>query len=66
MTTDMAMIAIENFLADKNIFLSESEKTQLERLLEDLRQTGYNDGFDNGCYFSGYDAGYDFESTLVD
>lgn len=65
MTTDMAMIAIENFLADKNIFLSESEKTQLERLLEDLRQTGYNDGFDNG-YFSGYDAGYDFESTLVD
>ena len=66
MTTDMVMSMIENFLADKNVVLSESEKTQLERLLEDLRQTGYNDGFDNG-YFSGcYEDGDDFAVTSVD
>ena len=66
MTTDTAMSMIENFLADKNVFLSESEKTQLERLFEDLRQTGYNDGFDNG-YFSGcYEEGDDFAVTSVD
>ena len=66
MTTDTAMSMIENFLVDKNVFLSESEKIQLERLLEDLRQTGYNDGFDNG-YFSGcYEEGDDFVVTSVD
>ena len=66
MTTDMAMSMIEKFLADKNVVLSESEKAQLERLLEDLRQTGYNDGFDNG-YFSGcYEEGDDFAATAID
>ena len=65
MTTDMVMIAIENFLTDKNVVLSESEKEHLEQLLEDLHQTGYNDGFDNG-YFSGYYDGDDFAVTPVD
>lgn len=66
MTTDMAMIAIENFLADKNVVLSESEKEHFERLLEDLRQTGYSDGFDDG-YFSGCcEEGDDFAVTSVD
>ena len=65
MTTDMVMIAIEKFLTDKNVVLSESEKERFEQLLEDLHQTGYNDGFDAG-YYSGYDVGYNFESTTVD
>lgn len=65
MTTDMVMIAIEKFLTDKNVVLSESEKEHFEQLLEDLRQTGYSDGFDAG-YYSGYDVGYNFESTTVD
>ena len=65
MTTDMVMMAIENFLTDKNVVLSESEKKHFEQLLEDLRQTSYDDGFDAG-YFSGYDEGYDFALTPVD
>lgn len=65
MTTDMVMIVIEKFLTDKNVILSESEKEHFERLLEDLRQTGYSDGFDDGYSF-GYDARYDFESYPVD
>lgn len=65
MTTDMVMIAIEKFLTDKNVVLSESEKEHFEQLLEDLRQTGYSDGFDAGYYF-GYGVGYDFGSTTVD
>ena len=65
MTTDMVMIAIENFLTDKNVVLSESEKKHFEQLLEDLRQTGYNDGFDSG-YFSGCYDGDDFAVTPVD
>ena len=65
MTTDMAMIAIENFLTEKNVVLFESEKRHLKQLLEDLRQTSYDDGFDAG-YSSGYDEGYDFALTPVD
>ena len=66
MTTDTAMSMIENFLADKNVFLSESEKIQLERLLEDLRQTGYSDGFDNGYFPGCYEEEDDFAVTSVD
>lgn len=59
------MTEIEKFLVNKNIVLSESDKKQLEQLLEDLRQTSYYDGFDSGYSF-GYDAGYDFASNTVD
>ena len=62
MTADNAMTEIEKFLTNKNVVLSESEKRNLEQLLEDLRQTGYCDGFDAGYSF-GYDAGYDFALT---
>ena len=62
MTTDMAMSMIEKFLADKNVGLSESEKAQLERLLEDLYQTGYSDGYFSGCY----EEGDDFAATAID
>ncbi len=65
MTADNVMTEIEKFLTDKNVVLSESEKEHFEQLLEDLRQTGYSDGFDAG-YYSGYDVGYNFESTTVD
>ncbi len=53
MTADSAMAEMEKFLFEKNVVLSESDKKQLEQLLEDLRQTSYSDGFDAG-YSSGY------------
>lgn len=59
------MTEIEKFLVNKNIVLSESDKKQLEQLLEDLRQTSYYDGFDSGYSF-GYDTGYDFALSVVD
>lgn len=54
-TVDNAMTEIKKFFTDKNISLSESDKKQLEQILEDVRQTGYDAGFD---------AGYDFASTI--
>ena len=65
MTVDNVMVEMEKFLIEKNIVLFESEKRHLEQLLEDLRQTSYDDGFDAG-YSSGYDEGYDFALTPVD
>lgn len=65
MTVDNVMTEIEKFLVNKNTVLSESDKKQLEQLLEDLRQTGYSDGFDTGYSF-GYDTGYDFGTMSVD
>lgn len=64
-TVDNAMTEIEKFLTNKNVSLSESDKKWIEQILEDVRQTGYNDGFDAGYSF-GYDAGYEFASTTVD
>ena len=65
MTIDNVMVEMEKILAEKNIVLFKSEKRHLEQLLEDLRQTSYDDGFDAG-YSSGYDGGYDFALTPVD
>ena len=65
MTVDNVMVEMEKFFIEKNIVLFESEKRHLEQLLEDLRQTSYDDGFDAG-YSSGYDEGYDFALTPVD
>lgn len=57
MTVDNVITEMEKFLANKNAVLP--DKKQLKQLLEDLRQTGYSDGFD-AVYSFGYDAGYDF------
>lgn len=65
MTVDNAMTEIEKFLTEKNVVLSKSEKRHLEQPLEDLRQTSFSNGFDDGLSF-GYDAGYDFALTTVD
>ena len=48
MTVDNAMTEIEKFLTEKNVVLSKSEKRHLEQLLEDLRQTSFSNGFDDG------------------
>lgn len=65
MTVDNVITEMEKFLANKNAVLSEPNKKQLKQLLEDLRQTGYSDGFGAGYSF-GYDAGYDFALIQVD
>ncbi len=57
MTSDNAMIEIEKFLIDKNVTLSEPDKKWFEQILEDIRQTSFSDGFDEGYCF-GFDSGY--------
>lgn len=55
---DELLKAVEKFMNDYNITITESDKKCLEQMLKELRQIDYNEGYDDD-YASGYGRGYD-------
>ena len=45
---DKLLKAVEKFMNDYNITISESDKKCLEQMLEELRQIDRNEGYDEG------------------
>lgn len=66
---DELVKTIERLIKDHGVSVSESDKERLEQMIEDLQQTGYDEGYNVGYddgYSIGYDAGYDFGTMSVD